>query len=161
MFMLSVGFTGLLNKMPYEIFTGIQESFPIPNYVDKGWIVKDKDYENNISRYDFIYVDKDGYEQVIKGLNRAFDPTYWNYARLISGVLRHGMPIPNVISLISNLHLDNASISSWQNGVVRMLKKYIKDGTIVSGSKCPECGNTKLKYQDGCVSCDCGFSKCG
>lgn len=157
-----IGFTGVFgdDKKPYEIFTGLLESFTIPAYVEKGWIVKDK--ETGISRYDFNYIDKDGYEQSIKGLNRAFNPAYWNYARLISGVLRHGMPIPYVCDLVEGLHFEDAlAVNSWKVGIKRMLKKYIKDGTEVSGHKCPDCGNTKLKFQDGCVSCDCGYSKCG
>ena len=155
-----IGFTGLLEKRPYEIFTGILESFPIPHYVEKGWIVKVKEVGSENSRYDFVYTDKDGYEQTMKGLNRAFNSAFWNYARLISGILRHGMPIPNVISLVNTLHLDEDGILSWKNGVNRMLKKHIKNGTVVKGLKCPDCGNEKLKYQDGCVSCDCGWSKC-
>jgi ribonucleotide reductase alpha subunit len=158
-----IGFVGLYgeDKKPYEIFTGTNDSFLIPNYVEKGWIIKEKDYETNVSRYDFLYIDKDGYEQTLKGLNRAFNSAFWNYAKLISGILRHGMPIPSIISLIDTLHLDENSISSWKNGVKRMLKVFIKDGTVATGIKCPECGNEKLKYQDGCVSCDCGYSKCG
>lgn len=159
-----IGFTGLYgdDKRPYEIFTGIEESFPIPTYVKKGWIVKEKVKEDNImvSRYDFLYVDKDGYDQTIKGLNRAFNPIFWNYARLLSGVLRHGMPIPNVISLVDTLHIDEDGISSWKTGVKRMFKEYIKNGTEVKGGVCPDCGNTKLIYQSGCASCDCGWSKC-
>ena len=158
-----IGFTGIYgeDKKPYEIFTGMLDSFTIPSYVENGWIIKEKDYETNISRYDFVYTDKDGYEQVVKGLNRAFNSDYWNYAKLISGILRHGMPLTSVNSLIDTLKLDDNSLSTWKSGVKRMLKKYIKDGTVAKGVKCPDCGNTKLRYQDGCCTCDCGWSKCG
>lgn len=155
-----IGFLGLYgkDKRPIELFTGMIDSFPIPTYVDKGWIVKEKNGDNK-SRYDFVYIDKDGYEQTIKGLNRAFNPNFWNIAKLISGILRHGMPIPNVYNLIDTLELEDG-IVSWKTGVKRMFKKFIKDGTEVTGQKCPECQNEKLKFQDGCVSCDCGWSKC-
>jgi ribonucleoside-diphosphate reductase alpha chain len=156
-----IGFIGLYgeNDDPYEIFTGMLDSFPVPNYVEKGWIVKEKN-NGDPSRYDFVYIDKDGYEQTMKGLNRAFNPLYWTVAKLISGILRHGMPIPILYNLIDTLDLGDDSISSWKNGVKRMFKKFIKDGTEVTGHSCPECQNEKLKFQDGCVSCDCGWSKC-
>jgi ribonucleoside-diphosphate reductase alpha chain len=156
-----IGFIGLYgkDKQPYEIFTGMLDSFSVPHYVEKGWIVKEKD--NGVSRYDFVYIDKDGYEQVMKGLNRAFNPLYWTVAKLVSGLLRHGMPIPIIYNLLDSLNLgEENTITSGKNGIKRMFKKFIKDGTEVSGHKCPECGNEKLKFQDGCVSCDCGWSKC-
>jgi len=156
-----IGFTGILDGRPYEIFTGLEESFPIPTYVKGGWIKKIKNKGDEIGRYDFIYLDKDGYEQTIIGLNRAFKEEYWNYAKLISGILRHGMPIPNVVNLVKSLNIDSdGSINTWINGVGRMLKSYIKDGTEATGMVCPECGSNKLNYQDGCVSCSCGWSKC-
>jgi ribonucleoside-diphosphate reductase alpha chain len=160
-----IGFTGLLEGAPYEVFTGLLESFPIPNYIESGWINKIKD-KNNKSRYDFVYIDRDGYEQEIKGLSRAFNKEYWNYGKLISGVLRHGMPVPNVINLIDSLELPDTVIS-WKSGVKRMLKKYVRDDIADGSQVCPMCGN-KLTYVDGCLTCKdteekegCGWSKCG
>lgn len=160
-----IGFVGLLNNSPYEIFTGQSDSFIIPSWVEKGKIIKikggDKDGSN---RYDFVYIDKDGYDITIPALNRAFDPEYWNTAKLISAVLRHGMPIPSVINLIDTLKMDNY-IGTWLAGVKRMLKKYIKDESEIKDSDktCPQCGEKTLIYQSGCVICmneKCGWSKC-
>jgi len=156
-----IGFIGLYEGEPYEVFTGIQNSFPVPNYVEKGIIRKIK--ENNQKRYDFIYIDKDGYEQELKGLSRAFNKEYWDYAKMISAVLRHYMPVPNVINLLDSLHIDGDLIGTWKAGVKRMLKKYIKED-IKSKNKCPECGQETLTIQEGCVQCvnpECGWSKCG
>jgi len=154
-----IGFVGLVDGHPYEIFTGILDNFQVPTFVDKGWIIKNRDDEGK-SRYDFVYIDKDGYEQEMKGLSRAFEREYWNTARLVSGVLRHGMPIPNVMNLIDTLDLGGDTITSWKAGVKRMLKRYIKDHVEAHGQKCPECGNTKLNFTEGCISCSCGWSKC-
>jgi ribonucleoside-diphosphate reductase alpha chain len=160
-----IGFTGLLENEPYEVFTGLLESISIPNYIESGWIVKNRD-KNGKSRYDFEYTDRDGYIQTYNGLSRAFNKEYWNYGKLISGVIRHGMPIPNLINLIDSLDMPD-SIVSWKSGVKRMLKKHIKDETESNDQKCPMCGNT-LTFTDGCLSCidtkeqeGCGWSKCG
>lgn len=157
-----IAFVGLLNGAPYEIFTGLadQEIFPIPDSIVKGKIVKTKD-EDGKNRYDFQYTDRYGYKNTLGGLSHMFQPEFWNYAKLISGVLRHGMPIPSVVNLVRSLRLDSASINTWKNGVERALKKYIPDGTKAKG-KCPECGSENLVYQEGCLICqNCGSSKCG
>lgn len=156
-----IAVVGLLNGRPYEIFTGKEGHFVLPDFVEKGWVIREKE-KNQRARYDFEFLDKDGYEVLIKGLSRKFNPEYWNYAKLISGILRHGMPLPYVIELIDNLIFDNDSINTWKNGLVRAIKKFIPDGTQVEG-KCPECGNTgTLQYKEGCLSCShCGYSKCG
>jgi ribonucleoside-diphosphate reductase alpha chain len=157
-----MAFVGLLNGHPYEIFTGLadEEMFPIPRSIMKGFIVKTKDEEGN-NRYDFQYTDKYGYKNTLGGLSHMFKPEFWNYAKLISGVLRHGMPIPHVVNLVRSLRLDSESINTWKNGVERALKKYIPDGTRAKG-KCTECGSSNLHYQEGCLICnDCGSSKCG
>jgi ribonucleoside-diphosphate reductase alpha chain len=160
-----IGFVGLLGGTPYELFTGAAESFEIPIYVEKGKIVKIKGGEKDgLTRYDFEYADKDGYKTVKEGLNRSFNPLYWNTTKLISGLLRHGMPIPSVVSLIDTLQLDGDHITTWKAGVKRMLKKYIKDGAVSNDKKCPECGEYTLVYEGGCVICKnekCGSSKCG
>ncbi len=159
-----IGFIGKLDDKPYEMFTGLLESFPIPSYVEQGIIRKNK--IDDKSSYDFIYIDKDGYEQTMRGLSRAFNKEYWNYGKLISAVIRHGMPIPSLVNVVSSLDLPDL-IVSWKSGVVRMFKKYIKDNEVSADQKCPECGN-KLTFTDGCLSCKdtpekegCGWSKCG
>lgn len=157
-----MAFVGLLNGRPYEIFTGLadEEMYPIPKSIVKGSIIKTKDADGN-SRYDFQYTDKYGYKNTLGGLSHMFKPEFWNYAKLISGVLRHGMPIPSVVNLVKSLRLDSESINNWKNGVERALKKYIADGTKAKG-KCGECGSANLHYQEGCLICnDCGSSKCG
>jgi ribonucleoside-diphosphate reductase alpha chain len=158
-----IAFVGLLEGHPYEVFTGLQddEMFPIPKAIKKGKIIKNKD-ENGVTRYDFQYIDKYGYRNTMGGLSHTFNPEYWNYAKLISGVLRHGMPIVDAVNLISSLHLDSESINSWRSGVERALKKYIPDGTKAKGS-CPSCGSSDhMLYQEGCLTCtNCGNSKCG
>jgi len=164
-----IGFVGIIDGKPYEMFTGLLESFQVPTFVEDGKIRKMKETkldddgkEYRTSRYDFVYVDKDGYEQEMRGLNRAFDREFWNYGKLLSGILRHGMPTHHVLTLIESLSLRGDSIVSWKSGVKRMLKKFINDGMAINGEKCPECGNTKLKYESGCVQCDnCGWSRCG
>ncbi len=159
-----IAFIGLLDGHPYEIFTGRKEedTFPIPIKVKKGTILKTKN-EDGTKRYDFQYVDKYGYKVTMGGLSHQFNSEFWNYAKLISGVLRHGMPVVAAINLISSLRLDNESINTWSAGVVRSLKKYIPDGTKAkTGLKCEECDSHNLVYQEGCLICtDCGHSKCG
>lgn len=155
---------GLIDEKPYEIFTGkMEDAFNLPAYVNKGWIVKNKGEENDEnSRYDFQYIDKEGYRITIEGLSRSFDKEYWNYAKLISGILRHGMPINNVVDVINGLNLYDENINTWKNGVARALKKYIPDGTKVD-KECPNCGDPEgLIYEEGCLHCkSCGYSKCG
>lgn len=157
-----IAFVGLKDGNPYEIFTGPadEEMFPIPKTITRGEIHKNKD-EHGQSRYDLQYTDKFGYKNIMGGLSHMFHPEFWNYAKLISGVLRHGMPIPNVVNLVSSLRLDSENINTWKNGVERALKRYIPDGTKAKG-KCTECMSTNIVYQEGCLICqDCGFSKCG
>jgi ribonucleoside-diphosphate reductase alpha chain len=158
-----IAFIGLMDGRPYEIFTGRKEedTFPIPSKVTKGKILKTKG-EDGSKRYDFQYVDKYGYKVTMGGLSHQFNSEFWNYAKLISGVLRHGMPVVDAINLISSLRLDNESINTWSAGVVRSLKKYIPDGTKAKrGQKCEECESNNLIYQEGCLICtDCGHSKC-
>ncbi len=158
-----IAFIGLYNGRPYEIFTGLDEPeyLPIPKFVKKGYIIKVRDEQGN-KRYDFQYVNKAGFKVTIEGLSYKFNPVFWNYAKLISGVLRHGMPIINVINLVESLHLDNETINSWKRGVARALKRYIPDGTKPhKAATCPNCGSTNLVYQEGCLVCkDCGYSKC-
>lgn len=159
-----IAFVGIMNGRPYEVFTGLadEEMFPIPKSIKKGKILKNRD-ENGVSRYDFQYTDKYGYKNTLGGLSHMFDQEYWNYAKFISSVLRHGMPIADVVKLISSLHLDSDNINTWKNGVERALKRYIPDGTKVKkGMKCQECGSDSLIYQEGCLLCtNCGSSKCG
>ncbi|MEL6676411.1 MAG: adenosylcobalamin-dependent ribonucleoside-diphosphate reductase [Bacteroidota bacterium] len=156
-----VAVVGLYKDRPYEIFTGrAEDSFSILSQVDQGWVLKNKDSEGK-TRYDFQYVDKDGYKVTINGLSRTFDKVYWNYAKLISGVLRHGMPLPFVVHMVSNLHLDAQYLNTWKNGVVRALKRFIPDGTEAVDTVCPECHTPALVYQEGCLSCkNCGHTKC-
>ncbi|MBI5010416.1 MAG: adenosylcobalamin-dependent ribonucleoside-diphosphate reductase [Bacteroidia bacterium] len=157
-----VAFVGLKDNLPYEIFTGVadEEIFPIPKSIMKGKIIKVKE-EGNKTRYDFQYTDKYGYKKTIEGLSHMFLPEFWNYAKLISGVLRHGMPIADVVALVESLRLDSESINNWKNGVEKALKKYIPNGTKAKG-KCGECGSDNLVYEEGCLICkDCGCSKCG
>jgi ribonucleoside-diphosphate reductase alpha chain len=156
-----IAVVGLLKGKPYEIFTGKAEDFFLPPHVAKGWVIKNKD-EAGLSRYDFQFEDKQGYKITIDGLSRTFSEQYWNYAKLISGILRHGMPLIYVVALIGNLRLDD-NINTWKNGVVRALKKFIPDGTIAVDTQCPQCGDPKgLVYKEGCLTCNsCGYSKCG
>lgn len=159
-----VAFVGLLDGRPYEIFTGLQddeEGIVLPKTVEKGWIIKNTD-ENGVKRYDFQFTNKRGYKVTIEGLSEKFDKEYWNYAKLISGVLRYKMPIDLCIKLIGSLDLDSENINNWKNGVERALKKYVQDGTVVKGQKCPECGLESLIYQEGCLICKCcGSTRCG
>ncbi|MDR2085993.1 MAG: adenosylcobalamin-dependent ribonucleoside-diphosphate reductase [Dysgonamonadaceae bacterium] len=159
-----IAFVGLLNGRPYEIFTGINdedEGIFLPKNVTKGAIIKNVD-ENGNKRYDFQYTNKRGYKTTIEGLSDKFNPEYWNYAKLISGVLRYSMPVDQVIKLVEGLELKDESINTWKNGVERALKKYIQEGAQVKGQKCPNCGQESLVYQEGCLTCtNCGTSKCG
>ncbi len=153
---------GKLNDKPYEIFTGKADDFFLPPWVENGWVIREKN-KTDKARYDFQFEDKQGYKVTIEGLSRSFNKEYWNYAKLISGILRHGMPLTYAIELVQNLTLDEDNINTWKNGVVRALKRYIPDGTHAEGKLCPECGDQKsLIYQDGCLTCSsCGYSKCG
>jgi ribonucleoside-diphosphate reductase alpha chain len=159
-----VAFIGLVDDLPYEIFTGLQDDedgILLPRSVTGGKIIKSRDEEGN-SRYDFQYTNKRGYKTTIEGLSYKFNPVFWNYAKLISGVLRHGMPIHKVVDTVTSLQLDNDTINSWKAGVARALKKYIPNGTVAEGTVCGECGSDNVIYQEGCLTCpDCGSSKCG
>lgn len=155
-----IAFVGKINGRPYEIFLGKQDDFYLPPFVETAWITKNKDEEGK-SRYDLQFKDKQGYKITIEGLSRSFSPEFWNYAKLISGILRHGMPITNVVTLIQNLSVDEDNINAWKNGIARALKRYIPDGTKVDKEVCPTCGDA-LVYEDGCKHCkNCGYSKCG
>ena len=159
-----VAFVGLLEGYPYEIFTGLQddeEGIVLPKTVTKGKIIKNIN-EDGSKRYDFQFENKRGYKTTVEGLSEKFNPEYWNYAKLISGVLRYRMPIEHVIKLVSSLQLKSESINTWKNGVERALKKYVQDGTVAKGVKCPVCGQETLVYQEGCLICkSCGASRCG
>ncbi|MBP5497819.1 MAG: ribonucleoside-diphosphate reductase, adenosylcobalamin-dependent, partial [Muribaculaceae bacterium] len=159
-----IAFIGLIDGRPYEIFTGIaddEEGIFCPKSVNKGKIIKAVD-ENGNKRYDFQFINKRGFKTTIEGLSEKFNPEFWNYAKLISGVLRYGMPIEQVLKLVSSLELDNQSINTWKMGVERALKKYLPNGTQAKGQKCPNCGEETLVYQEGCLICtNCGTSRCG
>ena len=159
-----IAFIGILDGRPYEIFTGLsddEDGILIPRWVTEGSIIKNRN-EDGTSRYDFQYKNLRGYKTTIEGLSHKFDPEYWNYAKLISGTLRHGMPIQNIVDLINSLQLNTESINTWKNGVARALKKYVPDGTEIAGQKCSNCSSTQLMYQEGCLTCkNCGSSKCG
>jgi ribonucleoside-diphosphate reductase alpha chain len=158
-----IAFMGLMDGRPYEIFTGLhddEDGILLPRSITKGYIIKS--WEGEESRYDFQYVNKRGYKTTIEGLSHKFNPVYWNYAKLISGTLRHGMPIHKIVELVTSLQLDNETINSWKAGVARTLKKYIPDGTVADDAKCGECGSDEVVYQEGCLTClSCGCSKCG
>lgn len=159
-----VAFVGLLNGYPYEIFTGLQdddEGIVLPKTVTKGKIIK-QTTDDGQKRYDFQFENKRGYKTTVEGLSEKFNPEYWNYAKLISGVLRYRMPMAHVIKLVGSLQLKDESINTWKNGVERALKKYVTDGTEAKGQKCPVCGQETLVYQEGCLTCkNCGASRCG
>jgi ribonucleoside-diphosphate reductase alpha chain len=159
-----VAFIGLVDDRPYEIFTGLgddEEGLLIPRSVTSGKIIKNYE-EDGATRYDFQYTNKRGYKTTMEGLSHRFDPEFWNYAKLISGTLRHGMPIQKVVELVSSLQLNDESINTWKAGVARALKKYIPNGTKAEGMTCSSCGSQNVIYQEGCLICsDCGHSKCG
>ena len=160
-----IGVIGLIDDKPYEIFTGLLDKLDIPNWVEDGFIVKNKEHvtvdgEDKLkSRYDICYTDKNGEQYCVEGLSRTFNPEYWNYAKLISGLLRHHMPISYVIKVISSLNLDASNINTWKNGVIRLLKKF-NDSIDGEFEKCPECGG-RLVRENGCQHClDCSYSRC-
>jgi len=147
-----IAVVGLLNEKPYEIFTGrAEDTFMVPKDMKKCWVIKEKN-DDGSNRYDFQYVDRDGYKVTMQGLSRSFDKEFWNYAKLISGILRHGMPLPYAVDLVAGLNVENDVINTWKNGVVRALKKFIPDGTKVVKEKCGECGDSEgLVYVEGCL----------
>ncbi|GAA4822746.1 ribonucleoside-diphosphate reductase, adenosylcobalamin-dependent [Marinicella pacifica] len=159
-----IAFVGLIDDQPYEVFTGLaddEDGIFLPRSIEKGLIIKSR-LEDGSSRYDFQFTNKRGYKTTIEGLSHKFNPEYWNYAKLISGTLRHGMPIVKVVGLINTLQLDSESINTWKNGVTRALKRYIADGTEAEKGTCENCQSTELIYQEGCLTCkSCGSSKCG
>ena len=159
-----IAFVGLMEGRPYEIFTGLaddEDGILLPKSVQKGLIIKSRESDGT-TRYDFQYTNKRGYKTTIEGLSYKFDKEFWNYAKLISGVLRHGMAIDDAIDLVAGLQLDSESINTWKNGVERALKKYVPNGTLAKKGSCENCGSDKLTYQEGCLICqDCGSSKCG
>lgn len=159
-----IAFVGLIEGRPYEIFTGMaddEEGILIPRWVNEGLIIRNKDDRGN-TRYDFQFKNLKGYKTTIEGLSHKFNPVFWNYAKLISGTLRYGMPLENVIELINRLELDSESINNWKAGVARALKRYLPDGAEAIGQKCMNCGSNEVVYQEGCVVCkSCGSSKCG
>ena len=158
-----VAVVGLINNRPYEVFTGkLEDAFLLPAWLEEGWVIKNKD-NKGASRYDFQFEDKQGYKVTMEGLSRTFDKEYWNYAKLISGVLRHGMPIEYVVDLIQNLNMYDDNINTWKNGIARTLKQFVEDGTRAADKKCAECGDPDgLIYEEGCLKCkNCGHTKCG
>ncbi|MCU4176525.1 adenosylcobalamin-dependent ribonucleoside-diphosphate reductase [Carboxylicivirga sp. N1Y90] len=159
-----IAFVGLIDGKPYEVFTGLaddEDGILLPKSIQSGKIIKNRD-EDGTSRYDFQFSNKRGYKTTIEGLSHKFDKEYWNYAKLISGVLRHSMPIDDILDLVAGLQLDSESINTWKNGVERALKKYIPDGTVAKKGKCENCNSDELTYQEGCLICkSCGSSKCG
>jgi ribonucleoside-diphosphate reductase alpha chain len=154
---------GLYDGKPYEIFTGrAMDTFRLSDYVKTGWVIKAKG-EDGENRYDFQFMDRDGYRVTIEGLSRSFNKTYWNYAKLISGIMRHGMPLQHIVDLIDSLNVEEDYINTWKNGVVRALKQFIPDGTGAVKSQCPSCDDPDgLIYKEGCLLCkSCGYSECG
>ncbi|MBN3034637.1 MAG: adenosylcobalamin-dependent ribonucleoside-diphosphate reductase [Bacteroidales bacterium] len=158
-----IAVVGLLDGKPYEIFTGKADHFTLPTWVTQAYVIRNKPAKGEPARYDFQFIDKEGYKTTIEGLSRSFNKEYWNYAKLISGILRHGMPLTYAIDLVDHLNFDSDSINTWKNGVVRALKKFIPDGTVDSKHACPECGTEGgLMYKEGCLVCKhCGYSRCG
>jgi ribonucleoside-diphosphate reductase alpha chain len=159
-----IAVVGLLNGKPYEIFTGkANGGFELPRWVNTGWVLKRKDPARGKHIYDLEYADADDQRTTVQGLSRTFNKEFWNYAILISGMLREGMPLPQVVDVVANLNLYDANLGTWKNGVVRALERYIPDGTQAMGRKCPECGDAEgLYYEEGCLKCrSCGGAKCG
>ena len=159
-----IAVVGLLDGRPYEIFTGkANGGFELPRWVSKGWVVKRRDEVRGTNRYDLEYADDEGYRVTVQGLSRTFNKEFWNYAILISGMLRQGMPVPQVVDVVANLNLYDSTLNTWKNGVVRALSRYIPDGTQALGRKCQECGDKDgLYYEEGCLKCrSCGGTKCG
>ena len=159
-----IAVVGLRDNKPYEIFTGKADGvFDVPRWVHKGWVIKRRDVKAGKNIYDLQYADGDDYRVTIEGLSRSFDKEYWNYAKLISGMLRQGMPLPHVVNVVANLNLHDATLNTWKNGVVRALARYIPNGTQASRRTCPECGDAEgLYYEEGCLKCrSCGGTKCG
>ena len=159
-----IAVVGLLDGTPYEIFTGkANGGFELPKWVTKGWVVKRRDEERGTNRYDLEYADDEGYKVTVQGLSRTFNKEFWNYAILISGMLRQGMPLPQVVDVVANLNLYDSTLNTWKNGVVRAISRYIPDGTEARGRKCQECGDAEgLYYEEGCLKCrSCGGTKCG
>ena len=158
-----MAFIGTRDGRPYEIFTGKSEGerFPVPGWVESGFIVKNR-LPEGVKQYDFKYYDKDGYEVTMGGLSRTFNPEFWNYAKMISALLRHEIPIENVVNIIGGLNFREETINSWRRGVVRALQSFIADGTKQKGKTCPSCGMESIYFQEGCLTCSsCGYSKCG
>ncbi|HQW87851.1 MAG TPA: ribonucleoside-diphosphate reductase, adenosylcobalamin-dependent, partial [Flavobacteriales bacterium] len=159
-----IAVVGLMDGRPYEIFTGkANGGFELPRWVGRGWVVKRRDEKLGKNRYDLEYADDEGYTVTVQGLSRTFNKEFWNYAILISGMLRQGMPLPQVVDVVANLHLYDATLNTWKNGVVRALSRYIPDGTQAQGRRCLECGDAEgLYYEEGCLKCrSCGGTKCG
>jgi ribonucleoside-diphosphate reductase alpha chain len=159
-----VAFIGTKDGRPYEIFTGKAENerFPLPKTLTEGLIIKNR-MEDGKKQYDFMYYDVDGYEVILRGLSRCFNPEFWNYAKMISALLRHDIPVENVVNIIEGLNFREESINSWKNGVIRALKKFIADGTKAKGQVCPNCGEQDtMEFKEGCLTCvACSYSKCG
>ena len=160
-----IGFIGLMNKRPYEIFTGNIENFPIPANIENGKIKRSKVINKKgekISKYDFVFTDKNNEEVILENLNKSFNPEFWNYAKMISGILRHGMPLSYVVDLVTGLNLKDDSLNTWKAGIIRMIKRYIKDGTKLKDTKCLQCGDDNgMIFEEGCMKCkSCGYSKC-
>jgi ribonucleoside-diphosphate reductase alpha chain len=159
-----VAFIGTKDERPYEIFTGKAEDdrFPIPKTITTGAVIKNRTPDGK-KQYDFMYYDADGYEVILRGLSRCFNPEFWNYAKMISALLRHDIPVNNVVNIIEGLNFPEETINSWKNGVIRALKKFIADGTKAKGQVCPQCGEPDtMEFKEGCLTCvACSYSKCG
>jgi ribonucleoside-diphosphate reductase alpha chain len=159
-----VAFIGTKEGRPYEIFTGKAENdrFPLPKTLSEGFIIKNR-MENGRKQYDFLYYDADGYEVILCGLSRCFNPEFWNYAKMISALLRHDIPVESVVNMIEGLNFREETINSWKNGVIRALKKFIADGTKAKSQVCPSCGEKDtMEFKEGCLTCSvCSYSKCG
>ena len=159
-----IAFVGLKEGRPFEIFTGLadeESGIMLPKSVTKGYIIRAEDINGN-KRYDFQYKNKLGYATTMEGLSHKFDQEYWNYAKLISGILRYGMPIEQAVNVVSDISMDSESINTWKSGVERALKRYIQDGTSMQEMVCPECGQKTIVVKEGCFVCNnCGYAQCG